>query len=183
MTPNANDLIIRVKVDATQPKQEMKKIEDSARNIGKAGGLGIGNLAGKGVLGLAAAIFGPSMLSLAGAGADVLGNIGRATSFGKFAARSAAIRDAQKDAMQQTADMFGAVGSSASRGQILSIYDALNEFKRRENTGRSDVIDVISEERRDRDLQAVTDPLVNAIHELIDHLKNTFGGGQRPTIK
>lgn len=186
MTVGANDLVIRVRLDTTQAKAEWAKQEQAAKSLGSSGGLGVGKMLGGAAGGLAMAILGPTLMDAGRLALNPLHNAMRASFFGKPIQRGLSIREAQDESMAETAEMFAPFGeerNAANRARIISMYDANLRFKQREALGRNKAEEIISEERRDRDLQAVTDQLVKSLGDLSDHIESTLGGGGRTTIK
>jgi len=185
VTAGNDDLVIRVRLDTTQAKAEWKKQEDAAKSLGSSGGFGMSKMLGGAAGAAAMAILGPTIMDYGKAALNPLHNMMRAT-VGAPAKRILAGQNAEAEAMAETAEMFAPFGeerNAANKARILTMYDANLRYKQREALGRNKAEEIISGERMDRDLQAVTDVLVKSLMEVADHIKSTFGGGGRPTIK
>ena len=184
MTPNTNDLVIRVRLDTAQANQEWKKQEDSAKKLGGSAGFGIGGALGMGAKGLAAGlqfIFGDSAAKSWGNINAVGSNIGRSTFLGQQIEKDTAKRNAWESARAQTAQMFGAVGNTASKEQIMSIFSALYGFEKREAMGRQRVESLVDQRQADQtmnDLKFFLTHFTDVMRELL----HGFGAG-RPSIR
>lgn len=184
MTPNADDLVIRVRLDTQQAKQEWKKQEESAKQLASSAGFGIGGAMNMGLKGVAAGlsfVFGESASKSWGNINAVGSNLGRSTFLGQQIEKDSARRGAWENARAQTAQMFGAVGQTASSEQIMSIFKALYGFEKRQALGSQRVESLIDKEMADetmRDLKYLFTNLTDVLRELL----NGFGPG-RPSIK
>lgn len=180
MTPNANDLVIRVRLDTVQAKQEWKKQEESAKGLGSL----MGGALKMGLTGAAAGlsfVFGEAA-GKSRANAQAVGsNLGRSTFLGQQIEKDTARRNAWESARSQTAQMFGAVGQTASKEQILGIFNALHGFEKREELGKQRVESLIDKEQFNQTMKDL-DYLFNNFAAVMREFIHGMGAG-RPAIK
>lgn len=179
-----DDLVIRVRLDTTQAKQEWSKQEKAARGVGSAASFGLANAAGMAAKAAASAlsfIFGESAAASMTNIRAVGSNVGRTTFLGQQIERDTAERTAHESARSQTAEAFGMMGRTASKEQILAIYRAIYGFEVRESRGQQRVEGLIDEQRAQETLKAF-DFLINNLGAVLKEFMHGLGKG-RPEIK
>jgi hypothetical protein len=184
MNAGSNDLVIRVRLDTVQANQEWKKQQEAAKSLGSGAGAGISGAIGMGAKAAAGAlqfIFGESAGKSWGNISAVGSNVGRSTFLGQQIEKDSARRAAWENARSTTADMFGAIGNTASKEQIMAIFRAEHAFGKREEMGKQRVESIIDKAQFDQTMSDLSYMFAN-FTDVMRELLNGFGAG-RPSIK
>ena len=179
----ADELVIKVRIDASQAKTEIEKQDKAARALGGALSSSMGMLAGvpnmllnAGAAGLSL-IFGPSASQSWSNIHNVAGTVGRATGLGQQIERDSARLNAVQSARAQTAELFGMAGATARKEDILAVYNAILGPEMRERKGMQRVEGIIDEKNATETLKAVEFLIHNlgaVLQELTASLKNAL---------
>lgn len=187
MTVGADDLVIRVRLDTTQAKQEIEKQDKAARKLGENVGGSMGRLSplAMGLGGIASGlqlVFGPSIAASMSNLHTVAGNVGRASWVGQQIERDSSELAAKQRARQQTAEMFGMAGRVATPEQIMAIYNANLAMEMRDAKGRQKVEGVIDQAEAEKTIKAFN-YLLNNLGQVLSHFIGGWGNTGKPEIK
>ncbi len=169
-TPAGNEISVRVRIDgslATQDAERVKK--DVAGKFTK----GFASLSAAALGFFYGGIANRAKSSLAGFG-DL---IGRGTDLGRNASEFYGKLGAKKTAAEQTVEAFGLAGKSASREQILSVYNMYKGLEELKAAGRANIEGAVGEKELDATWKAVASDFkvaVNNFGEVIKELGRQF---------
>lgn len=163
-TPAGNEIAIRVRIDGSLATQDAEKVKKdvSAKFV-------------KGFASLSAASLGffyggiTNQAKQATLGFGDL--IGRGTDLGRNAADFWGKLGAKKTAAEQTVEAFGLAGKSASREQILSVYNMYKGLEELKAAGRANIEGAIGEKELDSTIKAAMSDFKFAVNHFSDVVK------------